>query len=154
MLDDQFGVYTDALTPLHKSDHLWMTFSEPNYLLGRFSLSWKSPKMTFCEQAYHHDDLLWVDLPFKIIFSTLTWNWNPLICPFHWEDLPGGIPNSPPNLARTYHQGDLLWAVLQRKYDLCVPRKGIALPHQYPHSCVWERFIYYQDRSTYFPAAE
>jgi hypothetical protein len=30
--------------------------------------------------------------------------------------------------------------------------KGIARPQpQFPHSCVCERFIYSQDRSTYFP---
>jgi hypothetical protein len=32
---------------------------------------------------------------------------------------------------------------------------GIAQPQsQFPHSCVCERFIYSQDRSTYFPGAE
>ncbi len=32
---------------------------------------------------------------------------------------------------------------------------GIARPQsQFPYSCVCERFIYSQDRSTYFPAAE
>jgi hypothetical protein len=31
------------------------------------------------------------------------------------------------------------------------PFLGIARPQpQFPHSCVCERFIYYQDRSTYF----
>ncbi len=29
-----------------------------------------------------------------------------------------------------------------------------AAQSQFPHSCVCERFIYSQDRSTYFPAAE
>jgi hypothetical protein len=45
---------------------------------------------------------------------------------------------------------------LQRKSHLCAPRKGIAWPKQskFPHSCVCEGFIYSQDRSTYFPAAE
>jgi hypothetical protein len=44
---------------------------------------------------------------------------------------------------------------LQRKSHLCIPRKGIARPQsKYPHSCVCERFIYSQGRSTYFPAAE
>ncbi len=44
---------------------------------------------------------------------------------------------------------------LQRKSYLCVPFLGIAWPQsQYPHSCVCERFIYSQDQSTYFPAAE
>jgi hypothetical protein len=43
-------------------------------------------------------------------------------------------------------------AVLQRKSHLCIPFLGIARPQsQFPHSCVWERFIYYQDRSPYFP---
>ncbi len=44
---------------------------------------------------------------------------------------------------------------LQRKYHLCIPFLGIARPQsQFPHSCVCERFIYSQDRSTYFPAAK
>jgi hypothetical protein len=44
---------------------------------------------------------------------------------------------------------------LQRKSHLCIPRKGIARPQsQFPHSCVCERFISSQDRSTYFPGAE
>jgi hypothetical protein len=44
---------------------------------------------------------------------------------------------------------------LQRKSNLCIPFLGIAQPQsQFPHSCVCERFIYSQDRSTYFPAAE
>jgi hypothetical protein len=44
---------------------------------------------------------------------------------------------------------------LQRKSYLCIPRKGIARPQsQCPRSCVCERFIYSQDRSTYFAAAE
>jgi hypothetical protein len=41
------------------------------------------------------------------------------------------------------------------KIPICIPRKGIARPpSQIPHSCVCERSIYSQDRSTYFPAAE
>ncbi len=44
---------------------------------------------------------------------------------------------------------------LQRKCYLCLPRKGIARPQsKYSPSCVCGRFIYFQDRSTYFPAAE
>jgi hypothetical protein len=44
---------------------------------------------------------------------------------------------------------------LQRKSHLCIFRKGVAQPQsQFPQSCVSERFIYTQDRSTYFPAAE
>jgi hypothetical protein len=44
---------------------------------------------------------------------------------------------------------------LQRKSHLCTPRKGITWPQsQFPQSCVCERFLYSQDRSTYFPAAE
>ncbi len=43
----------------------------------------------------------------------------------------------------------------QRKSHSCIPRKGIVRPQsQFPQSCVCERFIYSQDRSTYFPAAE
>jgi hypothetical protein len=49
----------------------------------------------------------------------------------------------------------LLYAALQRKSHLCIPRKGIGqLQSRFPHSCVCERFIYSQDWSTYFPAAE
>ncbi len=45
-------------------------------------------------------------------------------------------------------------AALQCKSYLCIPFLGIARPQsQFPHSCVCERFIYFQDQSTYFPAA-
>jgi hypothetical protein len=44
---------------------------------------------------------------------------------------------------------------LQRNFDLSIPRKGTGRPHsQFPNSFVFERFIYFQGRSTYFPAAE
>ncbi len=44
---------------------------------------------------------------------------------------------------------------LQGKFHLCISLLGIAWPRtQFPHSCVYERFIYCQYRSTYFPAAE
>jgi hypothetical protein len=40
----------------------------------------------------------------------------------------------------------VLFSTLQRKFHLCIPRKGIVRPDfQYPHS---------QDRFTYFPVAE
>ncbi len=40
---------------------------------------------------------------------------------------------------------------LQRQFSLYIPFLGIARPQsQFPHSCVCERFIYSQDRSTYF----
>ncbi len=40
---------------------------------------------------------------------------------------------------------------LQRQFRLYIPFLGIARPQpQFPHSCVCERFIYSQDRSTYF----
>ncbi len=46
-------------------------------------------------------------------------------------------------------------STLQGKFHLCIPFLGIVGPQsQFPHSCVYERFIYSQDRSTYFPAAE
>ncbi len=39
---------------------------------------------------------------------------------------------------------------LQWKSQLCIPFLGIARPQsQFPHSCVCERFLYSQDRSTY-----
>ncbi len=44
---------------------------------------------------------------------------------------------------------------LQGKFHLCFSFLGTALPQsQFPHLCVCERFIYPQDWSTYFPAAE
>jgi hypothetical protein len=44
---------------------------------------------------------------------------------------------------------------LQGKSHLCIPFLGIARPQtQFSHSCVCEWFIYSQDLSTYFPAAE
>jgi hypothetical protein len=40
---------------------------------------------------------------------------------------------------------------LQRQFRLYIPFPGIARPQpQFPHSCVFERFIYSQDQSTYF----
>jgi hypothetical protein len=54
---------------------------------------------------------------------------------------------------------DACWSdgilTLQGKSHLCIPFLGIARPwSQFPHSYVCERFIYSQDRSSYFPAAE
>ncbi len=41
--------------------------------------------------------------------------------------------------------------ILQRQFRLYIPFLGIARPQpQFPHSCVFERFIYSQDQSTYF----
>ncbi len=46
-------------------------------------------------------------------------------------------------------------STLQGKSHLCIPFLGIAQPQsQFRHSCVCVRFIYFQDRSTYFLAAE
>jgi hypothetical protein len=43
----------------------------------------------------------------------------------------------------------------ERNFCLCIPRKGIARPQsQFTHSCVCERSICSQDRSTYYSAAE
>ncbi len=42
-------------------------------------------------------------------------------------------------------------ATLQRQFHLYIPFLGIARPEpQFPHSCVFERFIYSQNQSTYF----
>jgi hypothetical protein len=42
---------------------------------------------------------------------------------------------------------------LYRKLETNIPRKGIAQPQpQFPHSCVCECFIYFQDRSAYSAA--
>ncbi len=47
------------------------------------------------------------------------------------------------------------FSTLQRKFHLCTPRKGIVRPQsQFPNSFVCDRFINFQDQSTYFPAAE
>ncbi len=44
---------------------------------------------------------------------------------------------------------------LQRKSHLGILFLGIVQPQsQFPHSCVCVRFIYSQDQSTYFSAAE
>ncbi len=48
-----------------------------------------------------------------------------------------------------------LSTALKGKFHLCIPFLGIVRPQsQFPHSCVVEPFIYSQDRSTYFTAAE
>ncbi len=44
-----------------------------------------------------------------------------------------------------------LCPALQRQFRLYIPSLGIARPQpQFPHSRVFERFIYSQDQSTYF----
>ncbi len=44
-------------------------------------------------------------------------------------------------------------SALQRKYHLWIPFPGIARPQsQFPLSCVYVRFIYSQDQSTYLAA--
>ncbi len=44
-----------------------------------------------------------------------------------------------------------LLLTLQRKSHLCIPFLGISQPQpQFLHSCVCERFVQSQDRSTYF----
>jgi hypothetical protein len=44
---------------------------------------------------------------------------------------------------------------LQRKSDLCIPKKRIVRPQShFLHSCVCERLLYFQNRSSYFTAAE
>ncbi len=51
----------------------------------------------------------------------------------------------------TIYFNSSLWPTLQRKSHFCIPFLGIARPQSlFPHSCVRERFIYFQDRSTYF----
>ncbi len=81
-----------------------------------------------------------------LIFPTLTYSNFKFICLQKWtED------------GRTVgyiHQR--LFNALQRQFRLYIPFLGIARPQpQFPHSCVCERFIYSQDRSTYiFPPAE
>jgi hypothetical protein len=40
---------------------------------------------------------------------------------------------------------------LQRQFRLCIHFLGIARPQpQFPHSCIFEHFIYSQDQSTHF----
>ncbi len=47
------------------------------------------------------------------------------------------------------------FTTLQRKSHLFIPFLGIARPQpQFPHSCVCERLLQSQDRSTYFPSAK
>jgi hypothetical protein len=67
---------------------------------------------------------------------------------------------APPPLLPYQHSfirqiSNILRGTLQGKSHLYIPLLGIAQPQsQFPHSCVCERFIYSQDWSTYFPAAE
>ncbi len=45
----------------------------------------------------------------------------------------------------------ILYYLVQRKSHLCLPFLGIVRPQsRFPHLCVCEKFIYSQDRSTYF----
>jgi hypothetical protein len=61
-------------------------------------------------------------------------------------------------LVRHHHEegrGEGLFAALQKRFDLCIPRNETVRPcSQFPHSCICERFIYFHDRSTYFAATK
>ncbi len=63
----------------------------------------------------------------------------------YWSQFDAAPPRTP--------DSQLLSTATQThcKSYLCIPFLGIARPQsQFPHSCVCERFIYSQDRSTYF----
>ena len=51
----------------------------------------------------------------------------------------------------------IFWKVLDVhncKFNLCIPRNETGRPRfQFLHSCIFERFIYFQDRSAYLAAA-
>ncbi len=52
---------------------------------------------------------------------------------------------------RFFWEGKGQPGILQQKSHLCIPFLGVTRPqYQFPHSCVCERFVYSQDRSTYF----
>ncbi len=81
-----------------------------------------------------------------------------------WLPTDGNIPQLESTAARSceqplpgYRQIGVPFAASVthcNEYPIYVfPEKGAALL-PFPHSCVCERFIYSQDRSTYFPAAE
>jgi hypothetical protein len=53
-------------------------------------------------------------------------------------------------MGMVYHWSFTWLPALQRNFDLCIPRNGIARPQsRFPHSCVCERSTYSQDRSIY-----
>jgi hypothetical protein len=56
------------------------------------------------------------------------------------------------SILKVHKSGEaLIYTALQRQFRLNIPFLGIARPQpQFPHSCVSGRFIYSQDRSTYF----
>ncbi len=64
----------------------------------------------------------------------------------------GAIRNTQPTLSLLINSFS---NTLQRKSYLCIPFLGIMRPQsQFPHSCICQQFIYYQDWSTYFTTAE
>jgi hypothetical protein len=74
------------------------------------------------------------------------------------ENIPNNLRNIPYNQKiyfsamtiskKLYEQA---CPALQRQFRLYIPFLGIARPQsQFPHSCVFERFIYFQDQSSYF----
>ncbi len=105
----------------------------------------------------------------RIRFTTLCgkklkpeiWQWRN-ICPMHCNEnlilysfSENCAASSSPNFLIHVSVSDFyiprIVHTLQRKSHLCIPSLGIARPQpQFPHSCVCERFIYSQDRSTYF----
>jgi len=84
-------------------------------------------------------------------------SWPGQTCPFwlnikeqqDWKEL-----SSEPNICKRLWSPGIdsasLWYTATKSH-LRVPFLGIAGPQsQFPHSCVWELFIYSKDRSTYF----
>jgi hypothetical protein len=84
------------------------------------------------------------------------------------QNLPPPLPPPPPVLCSGQKHGRWIqWKWQSRATDIpfyCVTCTAMENPLRYsqkkncaasvPHLCVCERFIYSQDRSTYFPAAE
>jgi hypothetical protein len=80
-----------------------------------------------------------------IIYCTSSWNWEKLLAE---HPLPGQAVRTVNHSSKT-PAGP--FSSLQWQFRLYIPFLVVARPQpQFPHSCVFERFIYSQDQSTYF----
>ncbi len=87
----------------------------------------------------------------SLCFSAVSLFCTKVFVPFFWSINLETFPPPPHALSflqqSLYHRNisslKTIYA-LQRNFELCIPRKGIARPEsQFPHSCVCERSIYF-----------
>ncbi len=141
-------MYSVQVPLLHVSSEHWCASSPNCFLVGQ--QCWFSTLWAVCSQ----NDLRWLihgtEDDILIYLSSSLWRFIWTRSYALWMILVGGLPF----LLSSFLWG-FTWTTLYQKFNLCIPRKGIARPQfQFLHSCAYERFIYSQDLSTYLAAAK